>query len=111
MHISSKLYVSEKLNKKQDKIINKIKSGEPALGVFIITESTNGVDVFDIYNYNLLFQRYYEVYKDLTVYGIASNKDDAYDLIKHMTDDCIESLNKVDFRTFLDMDGQEVGDS
>ena len=103
MQISSKLYVSEQMLKKQDKVIDKIKSGNPCLGVYIITESTNGIDVFDIYNYNLLFQRYYEVYKDLTVYGIAKDKDDAYELVKLMTEDCIKELGDVDFNKFLGM--------
>ena len=33
MQISSKLYVSEQMLKKQDKVIDKIKSGNPCLGV------------------------------------------------------------------------------
>ena len=103
MQISSKLYVSDKLLKKQQKIIDKLKKGEPSLGVYVITESTNGIDVFDIYNYNMLFQRYYEVYKNLTVYGIAKDKDDAYELIERMTNDCIKELDNVDFKEFFDM--------
>ncbi|MCR4715760.1 MAG: hypothetical protein K5656_01135 [Lachnospiraceae bacterium] len=101
MLISPKLYVSDKIAKKKDKIIAKISKGELVTGVFIITEATNGVDLFDIYNYPVTVQRYYSIYQNLTIYGIAKDLEDAYELIKKITDDCYKETNGADLRSFM----------
>jgi hypothetical protein len=103
MQISPKLYVSDKLAKKKDKIIAKISSGKPVLGLYVITEATNGVDLFDIYNYNVTLQRYYKVYKDLTVYGLAKDREDAFELVMKMTEDCIKTDADVDLKSFMEV--------
>lgn len=101
MVISPKLYVSESLTKKKDKVIRKILHNRKVLNLFVITGASNAENLLDIYYYNELFQKFYRNYYDLTIYGIAKTREEAFALIEQMTQDCIREQNNCDLRVYL----------
>lgn len=103
MTISDKLYISEGLQPKYKRLLHKIEKGKPVLRLYLITNALNGEDLFDIYYYNQLFQRYYQVYRKLTVYGLARTKEEAFGLIEQMMSDCLAQQQNCDIRTFMEM--------
>lgn len=103
MTISDKLYISEGLQSKRKRLLHKIKKGKPVFRLYLITNALNGEDLFDIYYYNQLFQRYYQVYRKLTVYGLAGTKEEAFELVERIVSDCLAKQQNCDIRTFMEM--------
>lgn len=103
MTISDKLYISEGLQPKRKRLLHKIEAGKPVLRLYLITNALNGEDLFDIYYYNQLFQKYYQVYQSLTVYGLARTREEAFALVEQMVSDCLARQNNCDIRTFMEM--------
>ena len=103
MKISNHLYVSESLNKKQKRIIRKITRNQKIFPLFCITNPTNEQNSLDIYCYGELFQKTYNRYYDLTVYGIAKTREEAYYLVADMLQDCISTRGDCDLRKYLHM--------
>lgn len=103
MTISDKLYISEGLQSKRKRLLHKIEKGKPVFRLYLITNALNDEDLFDIYYYNQLFQRYYQVYRDLTVYGLARTKEEAFDVVEQIVSDCLAKQQNCDIRTFMEM--------
>lgn len=101
MEISSSLYVSESLEKKKDKIIKKIKANKKFIHLYVITNAAHKDNLFDIYNYNQLFQKVFHNYYDLTIYGIAKNQEEAYQLVEQMIQDCVTNEGTCDVSRYL----------
>lgn len=101
MEISSSLYVSDSLEKKKDKIIKKIKANKKFMKLYVITNAAHEDNLFDIYNYNQLFQKVFRNYYELTIYGIAKNQDEAFMLVEQMVQDCVTEAGNCDVSRYL----------
>lgn len=108
MTISDKLYIGPSLKRREQRVLKKIAQGKPALCLYVITNAWNSKDLFDVYYYNELFQRFYQVYRDLTIYGVAKTKWEAYELIERMVNDCVAKQNDLDLRRFLQMKQEDI---
>lgn len=103
MNISNHLYVSESLKKKQKRIIRRITKNQKILSLFCITNPANDKNSLDIYYYGELFQKTYNQYYDLTVYGIAKTRNEAYYLVEDIVKDCWNTRGDCDLHQFLKM--------
>ena len=72
------------------------------LGVYVITLSNNPNDELDIIPSYVLMQK---IYKDmeLIVVGIASDRDNALELLNRMTYDCLNETGNVSFKQYFNM--------
>ena len=100
MLFHNKLYVDSEISKQKKKIINKLKHNKETIGVYIITLSINPGDELDIYPSYILRKKEY-IDKELTVVGVASDKEKALELLVNMTDDCFKEMGKISFRQFF----------
>lgn len=100
MLFHKQLFVDKALSKKKRKVLKNLKQGKLQLGVYIITISNDRAGMLDIYPSYVLLQK---MYKELELYvvGIAAGKDGAFELVKEITDKCLEETGNVDLRTFL----------
>lgn len=73
-----KLYVGERAKKNRFSIIQSIRRGKVSSN-YVLTPSSNGKNVLDIYPAVTLLQPYYKE-QDLLIIGIAADYDDAAEL-------------------------------
>ncbi|MDD5950005.1 MAG: hypothetical protein PUC39_09820 [Lachnospiraceae bacterium] len=110
MVISPHLYVGKSLEGKQDKILKKLLRNRKILQLFIITNASNDENLFDIHYYNELFQKYYRNHLELTVYGIAKTRSEAFALVEEMVQDCLTVQNDCNLRDFMGLPkGHKMG--
>ena len=80
---SEKLYIGRRAEKNCGKIKNKLNSGKPVPGFFLITKPSNESNLFDILPATELFFPYYKR-QELLVYGLAKGKEEAEELVVSM---------------------------
>lgn len=96
------LYSSEKLAEKKDKIIWKLQHNAGMVGIYVITLSTNGKDLFDICHSAVLMQSFYHE-TDLYVVGIANGKREAMGLVQTIVEDIYQKTGSYEnMRAFLE---------
>ena len=100
MLFHNKLYVDEDISKQKKKIMRRLKHNKETIGVYIITLSLNPEDELDIYPSYVLRKKEY-IDKNIIVVGIASDKENAMELLVKMTDDCFKEMGKIFFRQFF----------
>lgn len=101
MLFHKKLYVDVKLSKSRAKVLKKLKQGNLQLGIHVITLSLCEDDMLEIYPAYVLLQKVYKE-SDITVVGIASDREAANELLLKMTDDCLRETGKVDLRKYFE---------
>ena len=101
MNVSSNLYISDSLKKKQNRILAKIKKAQKVLSLFCVTNASNCNNLLDIYYYNEFFQKASKQYLDVTIYGVAKTKEEAFKLVEQMVNDCLQARGDCDVRQFL----------
>lgn len=94
------LYVSESAKPKEKKIIRKLKTGTGMLDVWLITEASNGVDLFDIISSAWLKQP--AVRKNLPeIIGIAKGYEEAVELVIQIAEETYAHTGEWDIRKYL----------
>lgn len=78
---SEKLYISEALLKKSDKIKKKLSQGHLVPDVFLIAKPTNEENLFDVIPAKELLFPYHKK-REILVYGLAKGKEDALELVR-----------------------------
>ena len=84
------LYLSEKIKKKQKKILQSIERGKPLYHVTVIALATNPNNLFDLYDANELLQPYYKK-REIVVLGIAEDMGTAKQLLCEMLEECVQN--------------------
>lgn len=98
---SSHLYVGESMSdRKLDKIKTKLLKKPISCGAYVITLSKNVHDQLDIIQTRQLAQRFYQNY-ELRVVGIASNRDEAVELVEKMLQNCIKERGDCRVKEYL----------
>ena len=83
IHWTSRLYVGEKLKKKQKKVIQSINNQKITFGVYCIAFASHPDNLFDIMDANeLMFPHYRR--SDICIVGLANGKDEAIGLVQDM---------------------------
>lgn len=96
----SNLYVASELAAEQKKVIKKLKQGKLQMGVYVIAIPVGEQDMLEIYPSYVLLQ---EAYKqmDIQVVGLAGSQSSAYEVLKRMTDDCINATGGNNIRQYF----------
>ena len=100
MKFFNNLYVSESLEKKRDKIINKLASGRYPLTVYILALIEEGENQLEFYS-TVLFKQKLISDTGIFVVGIASDYDDAVYLVKKIVEDVYKETGGLDIRSYI----------
>lgn len=99
IHFASRLVISDKLEKKAERIKHKIEQRKLLPNVYLITFSSNEENLFDIMSEKeLLFPIYEKV--DLCVVGIAKGQEEVVRMVKNMIDQVYQETDGFDVRAF-----------
>ena len=83
---SERLYISEPLLKKSEKIKKKLSQGRRVHDIFLITGPTNGENLFEVIESKELCFPYHKR-REIPVYGLAKGKEDALELVRTIIED------------------------
>ncbi len=94
------LYVQEELEKKKDKIIEKLKQKKNLLHCHIVTLASNPANQFDIYSSRYLFQPGFPT-EDLLVVAIVKSHADAVEFVEKLLEDVYNETKRTDMRSYI----------
>ncbi len=80
------LLVGDSLKRRKLRTVRRIKAGKLCPGVYLITNPTNPVNLFDVIEEKVLLFPYYAE-RELLIYGIAGNSDEANELLLKLTEE------------------------
>ncbi|MDD3404638.1 MAG: hypothetical protein PHQ72_15000 [Hespellia sp.] len=94
------LYVSEFLEKKREKILQKLLNNQFQPNIYLITLAQNQEDELEFYSTFLLRQH---VYEDTPIFlvGLAEGYDDALDMVEMITDEVYQKTGNTDIRNYI----------
>lgn len=107
MKLFKKLYVSEYVKHRKEKIIKKLKAGEFPLSYYILVLIEEGENQLEFYNTSLLYQKKLQE-EELFVVGIAAGYEEAIYLVEDITREVYEKTGTADIRSYIR--GVENGD-
>lgn len=94
------LYVGKQAEKKKDVILRRLRWNIGQLDVYLITEASNGKDLFDIVFAGELKQK--AVRRNLPrIIGIAKGYGEALELVEQIVMESIDSLGTPDVKRYL----------
>lgn len=96
----SGLYVSEKIQKKQEKLIDKIEHGAGTPGVYVITLSSNGKNLLDFFRADLLMQPALRRMCPLII-GLAESEDSARDIAVDLVVEAYQKTGEFHVEAYL----------
>ncbi|HAU87973.1 MAG TPA: hypothetical protein DCW90_21600 [Lachnospiraceae bacterium] len=97
------LYLDSVTKKNLRKIKRRMERRKINLSVYCIALASNEKNLLDIYSTNELLYRYYR-HKDIKVIGLASNKENAIQLVADIVNDVYQQTGRLDVRTFFKED-------
>jgi len=98
--VNNKLYVGKSTKKKKRKIIKNIKNSKLQLGVFVIVISDKEHEQLEIYPSYVLLQQYFKE-KTMKVAGIAGSKEEAFEVVTDMVNDCQKANQDCNLKRYL----------
>jgi hypothetical protein len=97
---ASRLYIGEKMKKKNEKVIASINNKEAAFGVYCITFASHPSNLFDIIEANeLLFPHYQR--SEIRIIGLAKGKEEAVTLVQDMLMEVYNKTGEFDVRSYF----------
>lgn len=102
MLFHKKLYVDDEISMHKRKTIKNLKHNKFMLGVYVITLSMNPQDQLDIIPSYVLMQKAYKN-MELVVVGIASDRENAMELLNRMVMDCLREMGDVSLRGYFNI--------
>lgn len=106
MHWYKHLYVGQKAKKKRFSIIQNIRKGRYQAGVHVITPSSGGRNIMDIYPSGVLLSEYYSKKEDLLILGIAADYYEALEVVRDIVDEMYQKTGGFSIQEFLSINGQ-----
>lgn len=100
MHIYKNLYVPEGLEKKKEKMIQKLKAGKLLPGVYLITLARNEKNQLDIIPAYMRLQKYYPDPLPMIV-GLTKDFDDALEMVEGITQEVYNETKGADIRSYI----------
>lgn len=94
------LYVQEQLEKKKDKIIDKLMQKKVLLSCYVVALSSNPKNQLDIYSSRFLFQPGFPT-EDLFVIAIVKSHDDAIEFVEKLVKDVYNETKRTDMRSYI----------
>ena len=103
--IADNVYTELNNDKKFKKALRRIAKKRPVPDFFVITEPLYEAGIMEIYNYNELLQPFYRKQKRvINILGIASNRDNAKNVVRDIVEDLYNN-NSYDVNTFFGLGG------
>lgn len=100
MEFFRKLYVSDTMEKKKEKVIRRLKEGKFNLSCYVITLTVTPKNQLEFYDSAFLLQKRHT--KDsIFVVGLAGCYEEALELIKKISEDTYEKRKDVNIREFI----------
>ena len=94
------LYLSEGLEKKKDKIIQKIEAGKILPGIFLVTLAPDEKNQLEIHRYILLLQPVFHR-EELFVVGISKDYEGALELVEEIPQEVYNKTKSADIRSYI----------
>lgn len=98
MIFNQKLYLDEYTNRYRSRIMRKLRVGKFCPGIYVICISSSEHGLLDIIPSYMTFS---PISKDKLVVGIASSKEDAYELCRHITEDVYAKTSGYDLKQYF----------
>lgn len=99
IHFAKQMIVSETIEKKTEKIMNKLIKKKLTSEIYVITFSSNKDNLFDIINANELLSPVYQR-ADLLVLGLAKGREEAVMIVKDMIELVYQQTGGFDVRAY-----------
>lgn len=97
----SKLYWGESIKEKnKDKLLKKLEKHPVISGLFVIAISESTHDQLDIYNANILIQKYFQT-NPPTVVGIAKSYDESILVVQQILEECLQKTGNCNIKEYL----------
>lgn len=100
MHWYRNLYIGKNAESNKHSIIKNIKKRKLQFGVYVLTLPENEHNILDIYSSIILMQQYFQK-KDLFIVGIASCKDEAYEVVEKIVMDSYHATGTFNIREYI----------
>lgn len=94
------LWIGPNAAKKKSKIISSVERREHVPGIWLITLAENPAEALDIIPTNILTNKFYLSY-DFYILGIASGKQEAFELVEKMVDYIYRETGTLDIRDYF----------
>ena len=98
MTFNKKLYLDEYTNRYRTRIMKKLRAGKLCMGIYIICVSSSEHDLLDIIPSYMMFS---PMSREQLVVGIASSKEDAFELCRHIVDDVYTRTSGYDLKQYF----------
>lgn len=96
----SRLYTSENMKKKKDRVVASINNREATFGIYCITFASHSDNLFDILDANeLLFPHYKK--REVRIVGLAKGKEEAIHLVQKMLLEVYDKTGSFNVRTYF----------
>ncbi len=102
MRFIDDLYLGQAVKAKEKRIIKKIKKGSFFTGAYVICLPEKTDEPLEFYSARLLKQDYYKRHEP-TIIGIASNEDEAIEVVNDILKDCIKKTGSLNMRSYTEM--------
>ncbi len=94
------LYLGEKVAKKKNKIIYKIKDGKFTPSTYVIALPRNDYDTLEAFPAVTLREDWYKK-ADIFIVGLAKGNEEANEVMETIIKECYEETNDVNVREFI----------
>lgn len=100
MKFFKKLYVSEYMEKKKEKVIKNLKAGKIPFSYYILVLIEEGENQLEFYSTSLLYQKKLKE-ENLFIVGLAAGYEDAIYLVEDITREVYEKTGTADIRSYI----------
>ena len=101
MKFIDSLYFGEKVRKKGNRIIKKIRKGSFFTGAYVICLPESRKVPVEYYSARLLLQDYYKTHEPVII-GIAADEEEAMEVTAVIIKDCMEKTGTLDVRNYTE---------
>jgi len=101
MNWGRKVYAGASVKAQLEQVRQEMEEGRCRTGLYVITSSYNGKDQLDIRPARSLMK---EPLREagVRILGVAASKKEALELVREMTQDCVDETGDADLRRFLE---------
>lgn len=93
------IYVSDSVADKKRKILHNLKRGKLQINVYVITLPLTEGGIMEIYPAYIFLQKIYKK-QNIYIIGLASDKNEAYDLAGRIIMECYSNTGGFDIRKY-----------
>lgn len=96
------LYVSEKLQKKKDKILDHLEHGRIQFQIYLIVLAENRQNHLEFFDAMMLQQHSFRNPDDIFLVGIADGYGEAVRLVEEIINDVLKETGRTDIRGYIE---------